>query len=807
VAVNLLLGQALMKKVPADFEDAEEAFETSLNALGFSKSGIISRSWDEKNVKKWLGKTKDAARKKIVADVFLGLMEATYFQSDWKSVLKKAAAFEALIQKTSAEQRVRVFTGEAFEKTGNFKAAAEAYASGANLEGNDASEALFRLGLVRLNQLKDYMGAAKDFKSFTVKFRNNEKQPVAAFNEGICYFRSYHTGKDDHLIGAVDRLNAFAKANPRHRLADTARFYAGKLQHSQKQWKAALVSLEPILDNKEPALSQLVFLVADSHHYLEHWDKAAKFYMQFAKGNETALNADVALHNAGVSFENLDQPNLDKAIAAYELLEKKCPRSPTLPSARLKLGIIHFNAGRFEKAQGPLNKIPAGHPLRADADYFLAWADLKNLNPGDAAKRFGQLRARLKKSEPEHRFIPLAKLYQGTAELDRGRFRDAEKILAEFVADYSKHDNLDEAAFNLGLAQMELRRWGDAIKSFDIVPDGSSLHHRALYQAAWSKRGAGNPAGAIPYYKKYLELHPKGELADTTAFELAELESATGDVMGGEDSVDRLTRLLNKRPAVPVGLRQKALFHLGIVQFQQKNMFASAKAFEDLLNSDPEHRVIEAAFQAGQARLFLAKTKKGEAKENESRAALKNFQIAEKAKKPSNNDLNKALLALLQQQASIQIGVTMAALEQWAASQKTFEQFIKAHPNHKLIRTANQGLGWALQHQEKYPAAIKSLEKAVANGFRDIVGAKAQFQLGECYFQQENYDKAIIEFSKVEALYAFPAWQSMAAYEMAQSLLRKDDRDGARRQFQRLVKGYPDTPAATAAKSALQRLN
>jgi TolA-binding protein len=79
--------------------------------------------------------------------------------------------------------------------------------------------------------------------------------------------------------------------------------------------------------------------------------------------------------------------------------------------------------------------------------------------------------------------------------------------------------------------------------------------------------------------------------------------------------------------------------------------------------------------------------------------------------------------------------------------------------------------------------------------------------LGECYLEQENYNKAIIEFSKVETLYLFPKWQSMAAYEIAQALLRQDDRAGARRHFQHLVKSYPDTPAATAAQSALKRLN
>ncbi len=802
VEVNLFLGQALMLKTPFNPKEAEEAFETSLKSLGFSKTGIFTRTWDGDNVKKWLAKAKDVKRRNIAADVFIGLLEASYLQADWKSVINKSIAFEALVKGSGVEQRVRVLTGEALEKSGDFKAAAAAYETGAKLEGGDAPEALFRLGLVRLNHLRNYAGAAKDFRQFMQTYKQDAKQPNAAFNEALCYSRSYEAGEKDHLTEAIDRFTTFAKANPKHGLADTARFIVGDLQHDQGEWAAAVNALEPIMGNQDPALGQLVFLMADSHHHLAHWEKAAKFYMQFAKGNEGALNADVALHNAGVAYSNLQQPDHKKAIAAYELLERKCPGSRHLASARLKLGIIHFEAGRFEQAQAPLGKIPARHPLRANADYYMAWTDLDNQNPAGAAKRFGRLSARLKKSSPGHRFIPLSNLYEGIAEFERRRFDDAVDILAKFVADYSRHEKLDEAAFNLGLAQMELRRWEDAIKSFGQVPAQSNFHDRALYQAAWSKRSANRAVEAIPFYEALLEQHPKSELANNVAFELAELEFEKGGEDGGADAVKRLLALLEKNPPPALGLKQQALYKLGIVYFDRKEMLASAETFEELLENAPEGLLIDAAFQAGEARRFVAIAGKGNAKDREYRAALKNYEVATKAKPPA-----LARLARLQEQALIRIGQTKASLQQWQPSQKAFEQFIAANPKHELIRSACLGLGWALQNQEKYPGAIQSLEKTVAEGIRDDVGARAQFLLGECYLEQENYDKAIIEFAKVESLYAFPAWQSKAAYELAQSLLRKDNREGARRQFQRLVDRYPNTPAATAAQSELKRLN
>ena len=802
VEVNLYFGQALLLKAPPNPKEAEQAFENSLNALGFSKTGILSRSWDDKNVKKWLGKNKTAKKKETAADIFIGLLEATYLQGDWKSVIRKVDAFEELIKKSRVEQRVRVLTGEAFSNRKDYPAAAVAYEAAAKLKGKDASEALFRLGLVRLNDLQDFIGAAKDFHAFSQKYKTDSKQPDAAFNEALCYSQSFFGGKKEHLPEAVNRFGAFAKANPKHQLAGTAQFYVGKLEHIRKDWKAAVKALEPLLGSKDPQLTQLVFLVADSHHQLENWDKAAKFYLQFAKGNEQALNADVALHNAGVAFSNLDKPDHKNSIAAYELLERKCPNSPHLASARLKLGIIHYQAGRFAEAQRPLQKIPARHSLRFDADYFLAWTELDNKNPKEAAQRFADLGKRLKRADPKHRLIPLANLYEGIAEFERRRFGESVKILSQFVAGHPEHDKLDEAAFNLGLAQMELRRWGDAIKSFDLVPGNSNIHDRALYQAAWSKRSAGKLAEAIPYYEELLKLHGGSPLANNVTLELAEVEFETGGKVGGADAVKRLTALLKKKPAPNKKLRQLTLYRLGIVQFKQKKMEASAEAFEKLLEDKPANLVISAAWQAGEARRQLAGAAKGAAKKGEHRSALKNYEIAAGAKAPAQPDL-----ARLQQQAQIRIGQTLASLELWMASEKSFNKFIAANANHELIRTACLGLGWAMQNQEKYPGAIKSLERAVADGVRDDAGARAQFLLGECYLEQKNFDKAIIEFAKVEALYLFPQWQSKAAYECAQAYLRKENRAGARQQFARLVELYPDTPAATAAKAELKRLN
>ena len=803
VDANLYLGQALMMKAPANPKGAETAFDESLKAMGMEKEGLLNRTWTKEKIDVWLEANEKEKEREIASTVFVGLLESTYLQGNWKSVITKTEAFGGLVEGAEVEQRVRVLSGEAHTKVGQFKEAAVAYESAANLKGSDAAEALFRLGLVRLNHLESYEAAAENFSEFSGKYRNDPKQPDAAFNEALCYYHSYYGGKQEHLNQAVKQFAAFAKGNPKHDLAEVAQFYSGKLQHVQENWRGAVTTLEPLLDSENPALGQLIFLLGDSHHQLRDWKKASGYYMDFAKGNERALNADVALHNAGVAFSNLNPPDHENAMAAYELLEEKCADSPHVPSARLKLGIIHYQAGRYDAAKKPLAKIPANHALRPDADYFMAWADLDNKQPANAAKRFGDLAERLAQDDPKHRLVALSRLYQGIGEFEGGDFADAATTLGKFVADFEEHEKLDEAAFNLGLAQMELSRWDDAIKSFGKVPVGSNIHDRALYQAAWSNRLANKPAEAVPFYKSLLDQHANSPLANNVALELAEVEFETGGEEGGQDSVNRLVALLNKKPAPDANLRRLANYRLGIIYFNQKKFSDSAKSFEAMVGDADGNLLISAAWQAGEARRQVAVAAEGAAQEAEYKAALKNYEIAVNAK-PGEQQANTSVL---QEQAILRIGQSQAALFEWADSQAQFEKFIKDHPRHKLVRTAHLGLGWALQNQEKHVDAIASLEQVVTEGIRDDTGARAQFLLGECYFEQKQYAKCIIEFSKVESLYAFPQWQSKAAYELAQALLRQDQRDKAKMQFQRLIDKYPDTPAATAAKNELRLLN
>ena len=81
VESNLYLGQSLLLKTPSAPKPAESAFRNSLQALGFERTGIISRTWDRKSIDLWLEKNTDKKQQAFAADVFVGLLESSYLQN------------------------------------------------------------------------------------------------------------------------------------------------------------------------------------------------------------------------------------------------------------------------------------------------------------------------------------------------------------------------------------------------------------------------------------------------------------------------------------------------------------------------------------------------------------------------------------------------------------------------------------------------------------------------------------------------------------------------------------------------------
>jgi tol-pal system protein YbgF len=82
----------------------------------------------------------------------------------------------------------------------------------------------------------------------------------------------------------------------------------------------------------------------------------------------------------------------------------------------------------------------------------------------------------------------------------------------------------------------------------------------------------------------------------------------------------------------------------------------------------------------------------------------------------------------------------------------------------------------------------------------------AQFWIGECYFFEKNYEKAILEYEKVAK--NFPGGNKVpyALLKQGLSFLNLNDKTSAKLILQQVIKDYPNTNQARIARTKLQEI-
>lgn len=99
----------------------------------------------------------------------------------------------------------------------------------------------------------------------------------------------------------------------------------------------------------------------------------------------------------------------------------------------------------------------------------------------------------------------------------------------------------------------------------------------------------------------------------------------------------------------------------------------------------------------------------------------------------------------------------------------------------------------------KFQAFLKQFPNA-------SLSSGAQFYIGECYYVQENFEKAILEYDKAIKNYPKGDRVPHALLKQGLSFLKLGDKTGARILLEKLSADYPDTHQANIARSTLATL-
>jgi len=264
---------------------------------------------------------------------------------------------------------------------------------------------------------------------------------------------------------------------------------------------------------------------------------------------------------------------------------------------------------------------------------------------------------------------------------------------------------------------------------------------------------------AAVWYREYLRRSPTGPQARQSLFRLAESAYLSGR---NEPAKRELQRFLQQYP--DDGLNAFVLAYLGDVALVQADSLAAERYFRQCLKRFPEGRMQD------DCRLGLARAQ--EKQGNTDDAERLYLALAAKTSSPVAAD------------AQFYLGALQYARGNYPEAVKSFDVFESTWPADVRLPTARLDRGWALFKLKRFGEARAAFSLAATNR---AVGPLARYWLGLTEKEQGQWAEAAATFLALAD--TDPKFEQLAAlrFHAGDALMHAGDRDGARRQFDRVA--------------------
>ncbi len=209
------------------------------------------------------------------------------------------------------------------------------------------------------------------------------------------------------------------------------------------------------------------------------------------------------------------------------------------------------------------------------------------------------------KKYPDHKNVPLAKVYLAQAYVNTQNYKQARIVLRDFLKKHPADKNATQAMYRVAECSYFLEDYPAAIKEFQAFLKKSpndSLTEWVFPYLADSFLRTGNAKQAEENFRRSLEKFPQGRFLEDSRFGLARsLELLNRP----QDAIEQYQQLIK----APQGKRvAEAMFNLGMLYFQQKDFNKTAETFTQLIEKYPDNVLVPLArLNAGYAYFSLNK--------------------------------------------------------------------------------------------------------------------------------------------------------------------------------------------------------
>ncbi|HEX4129290.1 MAG TPA: tetratricopeptide repeat protein [Pirellulales bacterium] len=565
------------------------------------------------------------------------------------------------------------------------------------------------------------------------------------------------------------------------------------------------------------------YLLALAHLGARQWDDALAALKPVVAQGPADLKPDAQRAQAAAL---IGQEKFLKACAplrAYLAAVASRPPSDDVIVARAQLCVCYARTGRFDLARQEWKAVLAAKPtssVLAAARSSVAEAALAAEDTTWAAELFesltgagcaepvrirawwGVARSRLRAGLTADALAALEHVAEQSIDLSLAA--EAELLLARSLEQQSndrealrhftrlveRHQNEDQLAAGLEAVGRLHDRLGSpdlAIAAYERLQD--EFPHRlgrdaVLYNLAWAERAAGDPAAADADFLELTWDYPESRYWPDAIYRLAERALET-------DHADRAAALLDEllaaRPADTI--LPHALYLRGQAAIAADEWQAARKPLTQLIEQFPDHALLPLAeFWLAESAYRL----------DDFAAARNGFDTLAARAATTTKEPWQAIVVLRRAQL-------LAQEKSWTEARELAESIAATFPDFEQQHEVEYLVGRCLAAKADFDGAREAYRRVLDSptARASETAAMAQWMIGESYFHQRQYERAIREYLRVEILYAYPAWQAAALLQAGKCYEVLGQQTTAIELYTRLLKNFAGTPWADEARRRL----
>ena len=651
------------------------------------------------------------------------------------------------------------------------------------------------------------MGAQADAQRWSEAFA--KRFPTDPLASDVAYVRAEATlqlGQHESAATAFEQLITSEPTNPMRsswELRLAAAFYS-----SAKYDKVIKLTNTALIDQKDPLTrAEALFLKGSSLLKIEKFDDAIDALKKSNQANATWPQADEVLvilaeaQNAGGKKED--------AKSTLEKILKDFPSTRFKPQVEFRLGQISASVHDFQRALTAYDSVLATSKDKSLVDYATygkAFILIQQDQFGPALKLLEPIAIESREDGVgfESRVAKAICLRQ----LEQPK--EAILVLCQLLKANAPAEQKPKAAFELGLAYRATEQNDLAIDTFQKLIETTPnfpLLDKAYFELAWALKSKGEVERANEVFLKLTSLFPDSPLAAEAYFHVGQAEYESSKY----DKAIKAYTVAAKR-SVDVALQEKSLYKLGGAYFQQQQYALAIEQFRNQTRDFPRGNLnIDASFMIAESLLKQEKYADAWPQYEITRRSLESAQDPD-----SITSQVKALVYLHGAQSARE-------LKKWKEVDGWITKLRETLPDTPYMPVAKYELAYAKQNQKKTGEAIQ-LYSELADDQRNEVGARSRFMLGEVFFADREFAKAISEFQKVMYGYGgtqapddIKNWQARSAFEAGRCSevlvtdqkgeKKKNSVDVARKFYEFIANNHAGHPLAKQANDRLIELS